>query len=175
MSEVCLNDKSSKNIILGSISGVFGIKGWVKVHSFTGVQESILKYKTWRLEKNGKLSEYKLEEGRKHGKIIVAKLKSIDDRDSAASLYKANIVIDQDELPKLPEGEYYWNDLEGLEVFNIEGKRYGIVDHLFETGANDVMVVLGDKEILIPFIQGDYIKEINLEQGLIRVDWPEEL
>lgn len=174
MSEICSSDKSDKNITLGFISGVYGVKGWVKVYSFTGDQESILRYKTWSLERNGKISKFKLEAGKKHGKILVAKLESIDDRDEAAKLYKANIIVSRDTLPELPPGEYYWNDLEGLDVFNTDGKHYGVVDHLFETGANDVMVVTGEKEILIPFIQGDYIKEVDLEQGIIRVDWPEE-
>jgi 16S rRNA processing protein RimM len=175
MTEICSSNKSEKDITLGYISGLYGVKGMVKVYSFTGARENILKYKTWRLEKDGKTSFYKLEAGKKHGKGIVAKLETINDRDEAAKLIKANIVISRDELPKLPKGEYYWSDLIGLEVFNIEGKSYGTVDHLFETGANDVVVVKGEKEILIPFIQGDYIKQIDLEKGTILVDWPEEL
>jgi len=175
MSEIYSDEKSDKNVTLGYISGVYGVKGMVKVYSYTGARENILKYKTWRLEKNGKTSVFKLEAGRKHGKGIVAKLESVNDRDEAAKLIKANVIISRKELPKLPEGEYYWSDLIGLEVFNTEGKSYGKVDHLFETGANDVVAVKGEKEILIPFIQGDYIKEINLEQGTILVDWPEEL
>lgn len=175
MTEICSSDKSQKEITLGYISGLYGVKGMVKVYSFTGARENILKYKTWRLEKDGKTSFYKLEAGKKHGKGIVAKLETINDRDEAAKLIKANIVVSRDELPKLSKGEYYWSDLIGLEVFNIEGKSYGKVDHLFETGANDVVVVKGEKEILIPFIQGDYIKQIDLEKGTILVDWPEEL
>lgn len=175
MTEVCSGDKSNKNICLGHISGVYGVKGWVKVYSFTSPIENILKYKVWRLQKDGKITEYKLESGRKHGKIMVAKLESIDDRDQAAKLYKSEIIITRNQLPALADDEYYWSDLEGLKVFNVEGQYYGVVDHLFETGANDVMVVRGDKEILIPFVQDDYIKNIDLEQGSILVDWPEEL
>ncbi len=151
------------------------MKGWVKVHSFTSDIESILKYKTWQLESDGKISEIKLEAGQKHGKGIIAKLAAVDDRDDAAKLIKANIVILREALPELSQGEYYWHDLQGLEVFNADGKRYGVVDHLFETGANDVMVVKGEKEILIPFVQGQYIQQIDLENKTIRVDWPEEL
>jgi len=167
-------DQSESDITLGYISGVYGLKGMVKVYSYTGPREDILKYKTWRLLKNGKTSVYKLEAGRKQGKGIVAKLETIDDPDAAASLIKADIVVSRNDLPKLPRGEYYWTDLIGLDVFNTEGKFYGKVDYLFETGANDVVVVKGDTEILIPFIKGDYIKEINLEKGTILVDWPEE-
>jgi len=168
-------EKSEKDITLGYISGVYGLKGMVKVYSYTGTREDILKYKTWRLVKNGKTSVYNLEAGRKHGKGVVAKLDTIDDPDAAASLIKAEIVVSRDDLPRLPKGEFYWTDMIGLDVFNTEGKYYGKVDHLFETGANDVVVVKNDdNEILVPFIKGDYIKEINLEKGTILVDWPEE-
>ena len=167
-------EKLNKNITLGFISSVFGVKGWVKIHSFTGVREDILKYKNWLLEKNGHSFQLKLEAGKKHGKSVIAKFEGYNDRDQAAKLIKANIVISRSALPDLPKGEYYWSDLEGLDVFNVENKLYGQVDHLFETGANDVMVVKGEKEILIPFIQGDYIKSVDLEAKRIVVDWPEE-
>ena len=174
MSRSISRENPEKNIVLGRVSGVFGVQGWIKVHSYTSERANILKYKTWRLEKDGKISEYTLQSGKIHGKGMIAKLESIDDRDTAATLFQANIVISRNELPPLAEGEYYWEDLQGLTVFNVAGKKYGVIDHLFETGANDVIVVKGDKEILIPFVQGEYVKKIDLENNTMLVDWPEE-
>lgn len=170
-----MEDDGHKNIVLGQVSGVFGVKGWIKVKSFTSDKKNILRYKTWQLEQNGRTISYRLEAGQEHGKGLIAKLESIDDREAAAKLFQANIIVAREALPKLPKGEYYWSDLQGLQVLNMDGKVYGIVDYLFETGANDVMVVKGEKEILIPFVQDEFIKEIDLEHKRIRVDWPEEL
>lgn len=161
-------------ITLGVINGLYGVKGWVKVYSFTAPKENILKYKTLRLKLKNQEIECKVEAGKSHGKGIILKLESYDDRDASAKLLKAEVAIPRDELPELLSDEYYWSDLLGLDVFNLENKYYGRVDQMMETGANDVLVVQGDKERLVPFIQGMYIKEIDLEHKKIVVDWPED-
>jgi len=162
-------------VTLGLINGVYGVRGWVKIFSFTSPKENILKYKNLRLKLNSQWLDCKVEAGKKHGKGIIAKLEGYENRDLAAKLIKAEIAVSRDELPELPEGEYYWSDLLGLEVVNLENTAYGRVDQMMETGVNDVMVVVkGDKERLIPFIQGMYVKNIDLEQKQIIVDWPED-
>jgi 16S rRNA processing protein RimM len=157
---------------VGQVSGVFGVKGWVKVYSFTDPRENILQYSPWILQKNSQIQEVKLLGGRRQGSLVVAELQGISDRDLAAELMGADILIRKQQLPKAMDGEYYWADLIGLEVHNQEGCKLGKVDHLLETGANDVLVVVdGDVERLIPFLQQSTILKIDLDDGLIIVDW----
>jgi len=157
---------------VGQVSGVFGVKGWVKVYSFTDPRENILQYSPWFLQKNNQLREIKLLVGRRQGSLVVAELDGVGDRDLAAELIGANILIRKQQLPKASDGEYYWADLIGLEVRNQEGCKLGKVDHLLETGANDVLVVVdGELERLIPFLQQSTILKIDLDDGLIIVDW----
>ncbi|MCQ8118257.1 ribosome maturation factor RimM [Methylomonas rosea] len=157
---------------VGQVSGVFGVKGWVKVYSFTDPRENILQYSPWILQKNGQIQEVKLLGGRRQGSLVVAELQGISDRDLAAELMGADILIRKQQLPKAGDGEYYWADLIGLEVRNQEGYKLGKVDYLLETGANDVLVVVdGDVERLIPFLQQSTILKIDLDDGLIIADW----
>ncbi|WP_225587469.1 ribosome maturation factor RimM [Methylomonas fluvii] len=157
---------------VGQVSGVFGVKGWVKVYSFTDPRENILQYSPWILQKNSRLQEVKLLGGRRQGNLVVAELQGISDRDSAAELMGADILIRKQQLPKADDGEYYWADLIGLEVCNQQGCKLGKVDHLLETGANDVLVVVdGEVERLIPFLQQSTILKIDLDDGIIIVDW----
>ncbi|MDX8126180.1 ribosome maturation factor RimM [Methylomonas sp. OY6] len=157
---------------VGQVSGVFGVKGWVKVYSFTDPRENILQYSPWILRKNSHFQEVKLLGGRRQGSLVVAELQDITDRDVAAGLMGADILIRKQQLPKASDGEYYWADLIGLEVRNLEGCQLGKVDHLLETGANDVLVVVdGELERLIPFLQQSTVLKIDLDEGLILVDW----
>lgn len=154
------------------MSGVFGVKGWVKVFSFTDPRENILQYSPWYLQKNNRIQEIKLLGGRRQGSLVVAELQDIGDRDLAAELMGSEILIRKQQLPKADAGEYYWADLIGLDVQNQEGCRLGTVDHLLETGANDVLVVVdGEFERLIPFLQPSTILKVDLDERLILVDW----
>lgn len=157
---------------VGQVSGVFGVKGWVKVFSFTDPRENILQYSPWFLQKNNQVKEYKLIGGRRQGSLVVAELQDVADRDQAAELMGSEILILKKQLPKPESGEYYWADLIGLDVQNQEGIRLGTVDNLMETGANDVLVVVdGDTERLIPFLQQSTVIKVDLDNGLIVVDW----
>lgn len=169
-----LSESSQEFITLGRINGVYGVKGWIKVYSFTAPIENILNYKTWQLSKNNQNKAVSLVGGKKHGKGIIAKLEGYDSREDIALLLTSEIRIARNLLPNLPEGEYYWRDLVGLKVVNVAGVEFGHVDHVFDTGANDVLVVKGKSERLIPFIQGQCIKKVDLNEGVILVDWPED-
>ena len=162
---------SEQHISVGKISGVFGIKGWVKVFSFTDPRENILTYSPWLLKKGDQTKTVNVVEGQLQGKTIVAQLADIEDRDQAASLMGWDIFITQDQLPKAAKGEYYWSDLIGLQVETIDGVQLGVVDSLLETGANDVIIVQGERERVIPFLQGRTIIKVDLEAGKIIVDW----
>jgi 16S rRNA processing protein RimM len=165
---------NEKLLELGKISGVFGVKGWVKVYSYTDPREGITNYSPWRVKLKGQWREYTVEAGQRQGKTVIAKLEGIDDRDQAMLLSGGLIAIRSDQLQPLAEGEYYWHQLEGLQVVNLQGVELGIVDHMMETGANDVMVVKGDRERLIPFTQGHTVELIDLDEGVITVDWDPE-
>lgn len=171
------NPTSDANEVLsaGKISGVFGIKGWVKVFSHTEPRDNILNYSPWLLQKNGSQRAFKVIKGQLHGGAVVAELEGVADRDAALALMGYEILIYKNQLPKPKPGEYYWNDLIGLSVVNLQGVSLGKVDHLLETGANDVLVVTDqDGERLIPFIQQQYVVNIDLAQGLMTVDWDAE-
>ncbi len=157
---------------VGEVSGVFGVKGWIKVFSFTQPRENILTYPSWILKKGKTSKAFKLADGRRQGKLVVAALEGINDRDQAAELTGWKILITKDQLPEPETGEYYWVDLIGLKVINLDGQVLGTVDHLLETGANDVLVVKdNDKERLIPFVQPQTIVKVDLDDGSILVDW----
>lgn len=162
---------TGKKLCIGKVSGVYGIKGWVKVHSYTEDRENILNYSPWELRKGNRTKTLKVVMGRLQGKTIVASLEGIVTRNDAELLVGHNVFIDSEQLPKTEGDEYYWADLVGLKVVTTNGIDLGAVDYLIETGANDVVVVAGDKERLIPFLQPQTIIKIDLEAGLMVVDW----
>ena len=110
-------------------------------------------------------------DGKRHGKTVIALLEGVEDRDQAAKLLNREIAVERDALPAVGERNYYWADLEGLRVLHRDGNELGRVAYLMETGANDVMVVQGDAEYLIPFILDDVILDVDLQHGVINVDW----
>jgi 16S rRNA processing protein RimM len=156
-------------IVLGRIGGVYGVRGWVHVQSETQPIENILHYRPWYLGDRGQVLDSL--EGRRHGKGLVARLEGCDDRDRAAALVGAEIAVPRDRLPPPKADEFYWADLEGLAVETIAGRPLGRVDHLFATGANDVVCVQGERERLIPFVWGDVIRDVDFDLGRVLVDW----
>ncbi len=170
----------SKLVDVGRITTVFGVKGWVKVHSDTQPLENIFSYNPlWLKTKHG-VKAMEVDEFRLHGKGLVAHIKGLDDRDEAQALSRVTIAIERDQMPELDAGDYYWHQLEGLTVvteFDGRSDVLGQVTKLMETGANDVLVVKGDansidqSERLIPYVPEQFVKGIDLEAGLIVVDW----
>jgi 16S rRNA processing protein RimM len=156
----------------GHISGVFGVKGWVKVFSFTAPRENILRYSPWYLRKNDQVRTFNVAGGQRQGNGVVAELEGVNDRDNAVALMGAEILILKRQLPEPKPGEYYWADLVGLQVETGSGIQLGHVDHLLETGANDVLVVIdGETERLIPFLQQQTVLNIDLDKRVMIVDW----
>ncbi|HJP52148.1 MAG: ribosome maturation factor RimM [Pseudomonadales bacterium] len=171
----------AEKLLVGKINGVYGVKGWVKVYSYTEPSEQILNYLPWYLKKGAKQHSVKVVEGKKQGKGLVALTDGIEDRTQAEELIGSEIWVDKDQLPNLEKGDYYWHQLEGLEVFNEAGEFLGEVSHLFETGANDVLVVkaseksIDDMERLIPYVEKEIVLEIDLEERRILVAWGSDL
>ena len=165
---------ASEMVALGHISGVFGVRGWVKVFSHTSPASNILSYSPWYLGSEGHWKAFELVEGQAHGKGVVALLAGVRDRDQAALLIGRQIAVYREQFPELDAGDYYWADLEGLRVQTTAGVELGRVKHLFETGANDVLVVEGERERLIPYVWGEVIRSVDLEAHLLVVDWDPE-
>jgi len=172
--------RHSQETVIGQITSVFGVKGWLKVYSYTDPKDGILEYRHWTLVHNGHRMAAKLEEGRRQGQGIVVRLKGVDDREAARPYSGADITVPTAELPKLPAGEYYWHQLEGLTVFTINSECLGKVDHLIETGSNDVLVVcatdasIDQRERLIPYLPDQAVSIVSLGEGSITVDWDPE-
>nr|VFK44853.1 MAG: 16S rRNA processing protein RimM [Candidatus Kentron sp. TC] len=165
-----------KEIVIGRIGAVYGIHGWVKIRSFTVPVENVLDYSPWELRlPNGKRhTEVAVAEGRKYRNGCLARFASHPDRDAALELVGADIAIMRDRLPPVGEEEYYWEDLIGCRIVTRNGADLGCVKRLMETGANDVLVVAGERERLVPFVFGDVILAVDLADRMIRVDWDAE-
>lgn len=165
-----MQENNDELIESGHVSGAHGIRGWVKIYSNTHPREKILELSPWLLSSGDKLESIEVK-GKKQGKLIIAKLENCDDRNQAELLLGKKIYIKKSQLPTLKEGDFYWTDLEGLSVVSLSGETLGVVDHLIETGANDVLVVKGEKERLIPFVLGEIVQSVDLKKGLITTDW----
>lgn len=159
---------------LGKITGTYGVKGWVKVFSYTEQKLGILDYQPWHLLRKGQLTAVELEQGKTHGKGIIVQLQGVEDRDQAALWVGSVIQVRRDQLPPAEQGEYYWSDLIGLQVVTESGVHLGEIEQMLSTGAHDVMQVRGDRERLIPFVQQRYVKDIDLDSRQMVVDWDPE-
>ncbi|HET7269316.1 MAG TPA: ribosome maturation factor RimM [Oleiagrimonas sp.] len=164
---------TDRRVPVGRIVGVFGVSGEVKLESWTEPRERIFEYQPWQLDTApGKSSEVDGVHGRKQGKGLVARLPDVDDRDAAAALVGSDISVVREQLPEPARGEFYWADLEGLQVVTMDGVALGQVSHVVATGANDVLVVRdGSRERMLPFVMEKYIKDVDMETGRIVIDW----
>ncbi|OUS23303.1 ribosome maturation factor RimM [Thalassotalea sp. 42_200_T64] len=167
-----------KEVTLGKIGAVYGIKGWLKIHSFTDEPQAIFDYSPWVLNLGGKKQTVEVSEWRRHSNGLIAKFTDVNDRNDAQLRVSAEITVMSDLLPELPEGEFYWRDLIGMDVVNTSGYSLGTVTDIMETGSNDVLVVkanrtdaFGKKERLIPYLDEQVIKNVSLASKQIDVDW----
>jgi 16S rRNA processing protein RimM len=160
-------------ITVGKTGAPYGVRGWVKVQSFTESAENLLDYEPWYVvsSESSTWVEASVVEAKIHGKGVIARFEGCDDRDAALRMRGQEIAIRRDQLPEPEEGEYYWIDLEGLEVKTLDNISLGKVDRIEATGANDVLVVKGERERLIPYVMGNIVNEVNVGEGFIRVDW----
>ena len=158
-------------LVMGRIASPFGVKGWLRVNAFTAVADTLLDYSPWYLKLKGQWQAVEPLAGRHHGKGLVVQLKTCHDRDAAAALTGTDIGIYRSQLPPVATDEYYWSDLIGMQVITNDDQVLGVVDHLLETGANDVIVVKGAHEYLVPYIRGQVVISVDLETRIIRVDW----
>lgn len=160
-----------ERVTVGRVSGVYGVRGWLRVRSDCDPVEQLLEYTPWQMNTAAGWQSHALEDGKVHGQGLVAKLAHIDDRDQARLLVGMDIAVDRSQLPALAEDEYYWNDLIGLVVVTRAGEQLGRVSGLMQTGSNDVLVVSGERERLIPFIREQVVLAVDAQAGRIEVDW----
>jgi len=161
-------------ILIGKVSGCFGIKGWLKIFSYCDPRENITTYKSWIVGNR----QFDSVESKKNGKLIVAKLKGIDDKETAQILLGQSVEIEKRQLSQLNSDQYYWHDLVGLEVTNTAGIRFGKIKSMLQTGAHDVIIIKGDRERLIPYITdvstSTTVIKIDLKEQTMLVDWHED-
>ncbi|VAY02366.1 Ribosome maturation factor RimM [Arsenophonus endosymbiont of Aleurodicus dispersus] len=176
--EVYNNNPINHPIILGKLGSAYGLSGWIRIFSSTEYAEDIFEYQPWFLQGSGKWQRPELEGWKQHNKNIIIKIKHIDDRSAANSITNCKIIVNSAQLPILEGDEYYWNDLIGCQVITTKGYSLGYVRYLIETGTNDVLVIkanlkdtFGIKERLIPFINKQVIKNVDLIKNIIEVYW----
>ena len=186
----------SAKLHAGTISGAYGIRGWVRVHALTDPPENFLAFPSWYVASPGRGGAHDFdalcfEAGRRHGRGLIAKIEGVDDRTAAERLRGTRVWVDADHLAPLGEGEFYWHQLEGLEVWSrpdgpaldgghsgaAEPVLLGVVDHLLETGANDVLVLapcegsIDQRERLLPYLPEDVVRRVDTQAGRIDVNW----
>ncbi len=166
-----MSDDSARRVLMGKVVGVFGVRGLLKIESYTSPRTQIFHYRPWLMGKDQELREVIPLDLREQGKGVVVQLPGCDSRELAEARLGEEIWVLRASLPPAQPGEYYWVDLEGLEVITTEGRSLGRISHMVATGANDVMVVIGDRERLLPFTQGHTVLAIDLEAGWVKVDW----
>ena len=157
-------------VVMGRVTAPFGVKGWVKIQPLTAQVASLCDYPVWWIGKAGEWRDAALGEVKVSGAVLVAQFAGVNDRDAAAKLRGCEVAVPRGELPAPREDEYYWMDLIGLRVVNKEGYEFGHVARMMETGANDVLVVEGTRETLIPFI-ANVIRKVDFAAGEVEVDW----
>jgi 16S rRNA processing protein RimM len=161
-----------EHVTVGRVTGVFGTRGWVKVLSHTRPRDNLMSYTPWFLRVDGEWRPCKLNESRHHHGVIIASLEGVTEREQARALVRSDIAVLRSELPPLGTGEYYWSELIGLRVVNLQGQYLGRIAGLLETSAHDVIRVVDDRERLIPFVTDVYVFNVDCgPDGEMVVDW----
>lgn len=156
--------------MLGKVAGTFGVKGWIKIKSYTEPVDNILDYGVWQLGRAERWTPVKVEAGRVTDKGVLAKLEGLESPEEARLKVGLELGVWRSEMPPPGPGEYYWNDLEGIEAVSEAGERLGKVERFEATPAGTVMVIRGDREHWVPFVK-ERILKVELDAGRIVVDW----
>jgi len=160
--------------VVGRVGAPHGVRGWSQVWSFTDPPEGLLRHAQLAAERRGQRLMLEIADSRMQGERVLVRFAGTDDRDAAAKLTGFELSVPRTEFEPPPPGSWYWHDLIGLAVVTVEGTPLGRVDHLIETGVNDVLVVQGERERLIPFALPQIVKKVDLDAGRIEVDWDAE-
>lgn len=170
-----MQEDNQSRIVVGRTGGAHGVRGWMKIMSYTRPRQNIFSYSPWMIYVDKEWRQIKLEESQHRGDRLLVKLSEVESPEQARLYMNCDIAIKREQLPELEEGEYYWHDLIGLEVLNQDQIRLGEVSEITETGANDVLVIRKSskekKNILIPLVMDVYVKQVDLNAKQIHVDW----
>ena len=169
---------ASDKLVIGIIGAPYGVKGWVKITSHTHDLDGVFAYTPWLLGQVQEGNEYVVDQWRTHNKGLVAKLIGVDDRDDAERIKNLEISIKAEMLPELDDSDVYWRELVGMQVITDKGYNLGVIKELFETGANDVLLVkanlndaFGQKERMVPYLLDQVIKQVDRQANTVTVDW----
>ena len=167
---MCINEW----LLVGKINAVFGVKGWVKILSHTHPKSSIKLYAPWYIRKNGIYEFLKIKKIQIHNKNLIAQIDAVDNRNEAEELLGLEIYIKKSQLPKLPDNNYYWHELEGMRVYNLLHTDLGVVDYVLSVRVHDVLVIKNkEKEYLVPLVK-PYLQKVDRQKRIIVVDWEED-
>jgi 16S rRNA processing protein RimM len=171
-----LPSQPDRPVVLGRIASPHGVKGWVKVQGFGHTPETLLQQSAWWIGSRKDWKVFTVVASRAHGNTVLAKLEGLETREAAMALQGSEVGVPRDRFPAAEEGEYYWIDLQGMQVVNREGVHLGMVDSLFSNGAHSVLVVrsgVGKGEWLIPFVAA-FVDDVDEGTRRIWVDWRPE-
>jgi 16S rRNA processing protein RimM len=160
-----------RRVVIARVGGFYGVRGWVRLKSFSRPRENVFNYVPWLLDDGTGEQAWMPADTGVAGRGLVVRLEGIDNREQASRLLNRDVRILRSQLPELPAGEYYQSDLIGLRVVNADGAELGTVADIIETGAQDVLVVTGSSRELIPFVTDRIVRSVDLEQQRISVDW----
>jgi len=158
-------------VVLGRIAGLHGLQGGLKVYSYTRPVQGILEYTPWYLALGGAWQAVVRTDAYARQKRLVAYLEGFGDRNRATGLVGADIAVRRVQLRPLQVGEHYWVDLIGLGAYTPSGQYLGNVVGMLDTGANDVLIVRGERDRLVPYVEGVYVRNVDLANRRLEIDW----
>lgn len=170
-------DANRPRMVMGRVGRTHGVKGWVKLQSWTSPAENILEFAYLLVETENGQEQLRIDHSRWQGKVLLVHFQGYDDPEQTRNLSGLEVSVEASALSALEAGEYYWHQLQGLQVVNLEGEIFGRVSQLLETGANDVLVVepedasMDERQRLIPYVWDQVVRRVDLEAGTILVDW----
>lgn len=167
-------NKQTEWVVVGRFGRPQGLKGLVRVISFTEPANNIIDYMPWHVSIQGQWQPIKISAVESHTKFILVQVDGYQQREQLGLLTNCEIGIQSQQLPTLSNDEFYWHDLIGMQVINQEEKILGTVTDLLATGSNDVLVVTGEKRHLVPYLLDDFIVRIDTSTRTIYVNWDTE-
>ncbi len=163
-------------VVVGHVFGAWGVQGWVRIKPYSADADAMQSVKTWWLDKP-ELRDIDVRQVKLHGGDVVAQLVGIADRNAAENLKGCTVQIPRSRFPALADGEFYWSDLTGLQVVNLQAQSLGTVLGLMDNGAHPILRVSDGVEVagkiserLIPYVD-QFVKNVDLAAKTLTVDW----
>ena len=170
---MAVSGDTSALIELGVVGAPFGVRGWVKLRSFTDPPDRLLQHRSLQLGLGGTWTAYRIEASGRSGGQLTVKLSGVNDRDQAQVLRGAPICVPRSELPQRDDKDFYRADLIGCAVVNLAGVHLGTVQHFGETPVQVLMVVRGEQEFWVPAVP-QHLRRVDLQARQVVVDWNDE-